>query len=164
MMRVDAWSWSSASAGQSGVPTRVTPQELLRYRATNSVPASPASYVAFAGFSQMLVYPTPDSTATLTIYYVPVPTEMSDGTHDPSLSTYGGIPVVFHDAIELYCLHKLADYDDDQSSAQGQRYHDQYDQRIKEINRWTKGKASTSMRAVVNSGRRVPRYHDNSIY
>jgi hypothetical protein len=93
-----------------------------------------------------MVWPTPASSSSLTIYYVPEPTEMSSSTHDPSISTYGGIPTEHHKAIELYMLSECGDYDDDQTSAQGARYAQLYETEVLKIKRAQKFKG----------GRRLP--------
>lgn len=53
--------------------------------------------------------------------YVPRPTPMSDQAHDPSTTTYGGIPLEFHETLVQYPLWKAAIWDDDASSAGGRR-------------------------------------------
>lgn len=53
--------------------------------------------------------------------YVPRPTTMSDAAHDPSNTTYGGIPTEFHETLVQYPLWKAAIWDDDVSSAGASR-------------------------------------------
>lgn len=137
---------------------RLSPIEILRERAQSST--TNQAYVtkyAVQGSNQLLLYPTPASTMTLTIYYVPKPTEMSGGSHDPSTATYGGIPSEWHKAIEYYMLWQAGDYDDDSSSGQGERYRLLYEGSggeggyIKKIRESIKRKGSRrGTRAVVN--------------
>lgn len=101
---------------------RLDPEDLLALRRTNQDNTSPSRRYAVDGGNLLRLYPIPSSADTMTITFVPRPTAMSAGTHDPSVSTYGGIPTEFHKAIEYYCLWQGADMDDDSSSAQGERY------------------------------------------
>jgi hypothetical protein len=113
---------------------RVTVQELYGFREASPAVANAYTYrYALAGANLLLLYPTPSAAGTLTALYVPKPTEMSSGTHDPATATYGNIPVQWHDAIELYAMSKLASFDDDASSQMGAVYKVQLDTRLKEI-------------------------------
>ena len=90
-----------------------------------TAPTAQASYLyryALSGAHNLLLYPTPSETGTLTVRYVPKPTEMSSGSHDPSNATYGNIPVEYHAALEFYALWRMAMYDDDASSNVGESY------------------------------------------
>ena len=77
---------------------------------------------AVAGSNLLLVWPTPSSAYTFELLYVPRPTSMSDGTHDPASLTYGRIPTEFHKAIEYYALWQGAEYDENQGAQGGERY------------------------------------------
>lgn len=114
----------------------VTRDEILRMRQVSSSTPSPAHYYALAGHDTLMFYPTPGASDTMTIYYVPLPTEMSSGTHDPfSLSgtNYGRLPIAAYPTLIDYCCWRLADYDDDASSQQGERYRAYYEQGIAKL-------------------------------
>lgn len=111
------------SAGDVFTPNRVSHFELLELRRANSVASSPSMKYAVMGSNLLLVYPTPDAADVLTMYSVPRPVTLSAGANTPS-----EIPAEFHPAVELYALARLASMRDDQTSAQGQRYTDAYEQ------------------------------------
>lgn len=116
-----------------GIPlVRVTETEMHNLRQGAATSTSSMRY-AVAGSNMLMVWPEPSSTQTLTIYYVPRPTAMSSATHDPSTATYGGIPSEHHKAIEFYALWQGADYDDDNSSGQGDRYLRDYSNALSRI-------------------------------
>jgi hypothetical protein len=132
----------------------------LRVSAGSSVD-TPATHFAVEGSNLLMLYPTPSAVYTLTMYYVPRPTEMSSGAHDPSNVTYGGIPVEFHKAIKLFALAEAADYRDDQSSAQGERYRQAYEFWLRKIRKAVNGKGNTTVPAFeIRPRRSVP--HDPS--
>lgn len=54
--------------------------------------------------------------------YVPRPTKMTDATHDPANTTYGGVPEEFHETLVAFQLWKAATWDDDTSSQIGLAY------------------------------------------
>lgn len=92
-----------------------------------SVATSPVQMYATDGANLLMLYPAPqNSTDTLSFYYVPKPTPMSSGTHDPSNTTYGGIPTEFHYGLELYMQWKAGDAFDDATSGQGETYRREY--------------------------------------
>jgi hypothetical protein len=136
-------------------------EELLRYR-LNSDESSPAKIYALNGANLLMVYPTPASADTLTVYYVPRPTALSTGSDDPSSATLGGIPSEYHFGIELYAYWKAADYDDDQSSAQGTRYKEEYEQFIARMRRDLMQKGGRRL-ARARPGRPKPyRFHPST--
>lgn len=112
--------------GESQLLEAVGAHELLRRRLNGSA-SDTATVYALQGSNLLMLYPTPDTSGTLTLYHVPQPTEMSSGSHDPSNATYGGIPDEYHEGLELYACWKLGDLRDDQSSAQGERYRKLYE-------------------------------------
>lgn len=138
-----------------GTPlVRVDEEDIYQLR-RGTASASTTSRYALSGANVFMVYPTPTSAATLSIYYVPRPTPMSSASHDPSSSTYGKIPAEWHKGIELYALWQGADYDDDASSNQGDRYFSQYTAWLGKINTGTRLKGGRKLpRARV--GRQVP--------
>lgn len=121
--------------GQSAPLERVAVAEIHRIRrgAVSVGNASPRFYA----FQHPLVMfdVAPSASATLTCVNVPAPTAASNGSHDFSTNTYGGIPVDYHDAIAYYAEWHLASYDDDQSSSQGTRYREWYMDRVKDCRR-----------------------------
>lgn len=104
----------------------------LRQAAATATAAYTFLY-ALDGANLLMLYPTPSASDVLTLYYVPKPTEMSAAGNDPSTATYGGIPVQWHDALELWAMHKLGSYDDDASSKIGSDYLVRFEQRVREI-------------------------------
>ena len=103
---------------------RVSPEQLRRLRRNGSAVSTsgPTRYYALAGSNLMMFYPQPGASDTLSLLYVPAPTAMSSGSHDPSNATYGGVPEDYHELIVLYACWWLAMYDDDQSSQYGRDY------------------------------------------
>lgn len=94
----------------------------------------------------LTVAPTPTAADTLKFLAVTRPTALvttanlgttTDDAHDPSNTTYGGIPEEHHRAIEFYMLWRGAEYDDksnrtyDRASAQS--YLDRYNEELKLI-------------------------------
>ena len=132
------------TASSTGYRLRqVSPQELLDMRVTSPGAASPATCFAVAGSNLLMLYPTPSTADTLSVYYVPRPTAMSAGTHDPSNTTYGGIPTEFHRAIVKYVEAEAADYRDDKSSDQGDRYRSDYMVWLGKIRKYVNQKGAT---------------------
>lgn len=145
----------------SNVPLeRVTEAEIDEFRRASASGSSSVQRYAVAG-NMLMVWPTPNSAATLTVYFVPRPTPMSTGTHDPSDATYGGIPSEYHKGIELYALWQAADYDDDTSANQGDRYFGQYSAWVNKIRKNLKLKGGQRMPGL-NTGRRSLRSNDPS--
>jgi len=144
---------------------QVGPEEIYELRrASTTSQASVERKYAVDGANMLLLWPPPTTAETLTVYYVPRPTAMSATTHDPSTSTYGGVPSEFHYAIELWACARGASADDDESSAQGQRYRDQYMEELRRIRRAQNLKGARRLpRATlaVDGRRRIP--HDPSI-
>lgn len=125
----------------------------LRRASTTSTATYTYRY-AVDGANLLLIYPAPAAAGTLTVYYVPKPTEMSSGAHDPATATYGNIPVQWHDAIELWAMHKLGSYDDDASSQMGGSYLQQFEKRVTEIRLEMKKMGGRKMPRVRVSRRR----------
>lgn len=129
---------------------QVSPDRLLEMRRGNTGTSSPTSYYALHGSDLLMVYPTPSAADTLNLYYVPRPTAMSDAAHDPSNATYGGVPVEFHKAIEYFALAQGADYQNDETSAQGQRYTELYEKELRKVTKYVNVKGNTRLpRATV---------------
>lgn len=127
---------------------RVTVDQIRELRrASGASSNSTQRRYALSGANLLMVWPTPQANETVTLYYVPRPTEMSSAANDPSSPTYGGIPQEFHEALEKWACWYMASYDDDVSSAQGDRYLGQYQLQV--------NKARKMMR--LKGGRRQPR-------
>lgn len=150
---------------QSGTLYRlkqVSPQTIIDMRVSaNAQQDSPATHYAVAGDNLLMLYPTPNAVYTITAYVVPVPTAMSSGTHDPSNTTYGGIPSRFHRAIIKYVEAEAADYRDDQTSQHGDRYRKDYDRWLGKIRKLVNQKGNTETPAFEIRGRAYPP-HDPS--
>ena len=126
--------YTSSSSTDSRMEHLSVP-DLLELRRNGSSDSSPSSYYALAGGDLLLFYPAPAASDTFTIYYVPKPTALSVSSDDPSTESLGGVRTEFHKAIELYALAEAADYDDDGSSAQGQRYRERYAEELAKTRR-----------------------------
>lgn len=123
--------------------TVVTEQELLERRQV-SPSGGPARRFTLVGNNLLIVDPEPGAGETWTVYYVPYPTEMSSGSHDPSNTTYGGIPAEFHRAIECYMLAETYERLHDQEAAV--LWRQKYDEEI----------VRTRKRLRRRAGRRLP--------
>lgn len=105
---------------------RVSEDDIFDLRRASSVSSAFQRSYAVAGSNLLMIWPTPSAAETLTMYYVKRPTAMTTAGHDPADPTYGGIPAEHHPAIEFYALWRLASFDDDSSSGNGDRYFGQY--------------------------------------
>jgi hypothetical protein len=130
------------------VPVRVTPDEILEMRRASAATGSSGNgrYYALQGSDLLMWYPALAIGDVVLTYYVPKPTEMSSGSHDPATETYGGIPVEYHPALIAYAKWKMADYDDDGSSQMGLVYKAEYDNLVKEVRKDMRGKGGRSLR------------------
>lgn len=149
-------------SGQWNSPERVSARDVRRYaRAAASTNTGVVQYYALAGNNLLIFYPTLSAATVLDLLVVPAPTALSGASDDPSSASLGGIPVDYHEAIARYAMWKMGSYDDDQSSAQGSRYKDEYDQLVRAARRELLRKGGSRLsRARV--GRRVARPHDPS--
>lgn len=144
---------------------RVAVPDLIERRRVSAPSNTPTQVYALAGANLLMFWPAPASTDVFELYYVPVPTAMSASTHDPSTTTYGGIPKQLHYAIEFWAESRGASYDDDQSSAQGARYAQAYKDELTRYRKFLRERGGIrNQRAVVNDKRRKRAFHDNSIY
>ena len=122
--------WFS-SGGTNYRLERLSIEGLVEKRRVANPTGTPTAFYALAGASTLMFWPTPGAADTLNFYYIPIPTSLSATGDDPSSTSLGGVPKILHEAIFFYACKRLASYDDDQSSAQGQRYQDWYDAEIK---------------------------------
>lgn len=154
----------TSSGGTDSRVEQVSVPDLIELRRQGTTASSsPVSHFALAGSDLILFYPTPAAADTLTMYYVPKPTALSGSADDPSSASLGGIRTEFHKAIEYYALAEAADYDDDQSSAQGARYREWYQAELgkvrKQLNRLGRYKQPPA-RLPTKRRPRVPKYSD----
>lgn len=155
----------TSSAGTRYDLTRVSVEELNERRRISVATGSPATMFAETGANLIMFWPAPGTGDTLSVYHVPLPTALAGSTDDPSTTTFGGVPEILHEAIFLFACKKAASYDDDQTSAQGQRYQDWYDKEITRYHKILREKGGDrNARAIVNEKRRRRAFHDNSIY
>lgn len=134
--------------------------ELEMMHLASSSYVSPAQFYAVVGADYFLIYPTPATADTVTIYYVPRPATLSASSDAPA-----EIPQEFQKAIEFYALAEGADMTDDSGSGQGQRYLQMYELWIRRIKRWvnTKGAHKLPVMTRRKPVLRLP-YHDRSRY
>lgn len=144
------------SSGSDYRMERVTTEEIINLRLTDSTSQSPSRLYSVEGSNLLLVWPTPSAADTLEIFYVPQPATLSTGTDTPS-----EVPSEHHSVIESYALWKLSSAMDDVTSAQGQRYRDDFMNGIAQIKKANRNKGGRRLaRATV--GRRRYRPRDNS--
>lgn len=131
-----------------------TPDEIRRKR-LNAASDVTREY-ALDGSDLLMVYPTPSANATLTVYYVPRPAVLATGADTPS-----ELPAEFHRCVALYALWRGADYDDDQSSAQGTRYAQMFEQELARCRKRLNMKGGRKLApARVSTRVRVPSRND----
>lgn len=114
---------------------RVTPEELIDLRRSSLQSGEDTTRIRYAvlGHNLFAIWPTPTTTVQLDVWYVPMPTEMSDTSHDPSTATYGKIPKGVHTrALETFVLAKAAEYTNDKPSGMGQMYWAQFEQQVRQ--------------------------------
>lgn len=137
------------SSSQDYSMERVSVDDILRFRrAAAATSSAPVTYYAVAGSNLLMVYPTPASADTVTVYYVPRPATLSADDDTPS-----EIPSEFHKLVEWYALAEAADYDDDGSSGVGQLYLAKYEEGIARARATQSRKGSTRLAPFV-PGRR----------
>ncbi len=103
----------------------VTLDEMIARQSANVVSPTARKVISIQG-DLLIVSPTPSSSETLRFYYVPKPTTMTSDSHNPSSTTYGGIPDQYHRAIEYYMLWQGSEYDDKQAALKPQDYYQIY--------------------------------------
>lgn len=152
------WIQAGSSGGQNAEFEQVGPSEILRRRLNAASSSSPSYLYAVDGSNMLMVYPVPASADTLTFRYVPRPATLTVGSDTPT-----EIPAEFHKLVVLYALVHGGDYDDDQTSAQGERYEQNLERGITRMrSRLNKKRGRRMARAVVSRRRRVP--HRNDTY
>jgi hypothetical protein len=131
-LTADTWKYTMATGilavlevfkeGSSFPFERTTTEHIIRLRRGIETATSGVRYYATEGASMFMVWPTPTEAEDVSFFYVPRPPELSSGSDQPTF-----IPAEFHKALEYYALWRLADTDDDQSSAMGERYRAYYE-------------------------------------
>lgn len=153
------WIQTATSGGSTAELEQIGPTEILRRRLTASDSSSPSYLYAVDGANLLMLYPIPAGADVLTIYYVPRPATLANPGDTPD-----EIPSEFHRIVTLYVLWRGADYDDDQSSAQGSRYKQQLDEAITGMrSRINRKRGRRMARATVSRRRRVPHRNDVDI-
>jgi len=114
--------WREDANGRIDPVIRLSEQEILDLHRSSTSSSAAFTKYATSGANLLLIWPTPTAVYTLDLLYVPRPTVMSSGSHDPSTLTYGRIPTEFHKAIEYYALWQGAEYDENRGSQGGERY------------------------------------------
>ena len=142
----------------------VTTAEMIAIQ--SAAPVGPTRKVVAIEGDLLIVAPVPETSETLTFYYVPRPTAMSDDSHDPSNATYGGIPSEHHRALEYYMLWRGAEYDDKQMT-RAQEYLQQFERECVAVRKARRHKASRRLKGAPMAGypgSNGPRYGRNDIY
>lgn len=152
-----------SSGGSNWTFDHVSPDQIIQYRTSSTIGGGPSRYFALNGADVLMLYPTPSSGDSLTLYYVPRPTALSDAPDDPSQASLGGIPSEWHKAIQWYALWQAGDYMDDDSSHNGQDYRQEYEAWLKRIKKERSRKGGRRIGAIVPGRRRRPSVaHDPS--
>lgn len=154
-----------ATSGWNPRLDRLEIPELIEYRRMSMPANSPTQVYALAGANLLMFWPLPSSTDQIEMYYIPVPNDLATGTDDPSTLALGGIPKQLHKAIFYAACMDLASSDDDQTSAQGQRYSDWYDKELTRYKKLLRKRGGIrNARAVPGGKNRRRPFHDNSTY
>lgn len=147
--------WTNDADGNVDLAVREDYVGILNlHYASTSTGDSLIKHYATQGSNLLLVWPTPSEAYTINLLYVPRPTAMSSGAHDPSDSAYGRIPKEFHKLIELYACAEAADFDDDAGSQHGERYRFQFEDGIKRMRKAIRDKGGTRLSPVRVNQRR----------
>jgi len=161
---VNAHITSATDSSQISPLEQVDMKTVDEYLDTNPAASDPTMF-AIDG-TLMRVAPTPSGANTLRFYYVPKPSNMTDDSHDPSTSTYGGIPEEYHEAVLYYMLWKGSEYDDKQAALSPKDYRQAYQGLLADVRKELRKKSGRGLnRARVGypSKSRFP-YSRNDIY
>lgn len=139
---------------------RTDVDSLLAMRRTSVTNTSPAQYYAVAGANRFMVYPTPASADTVTLYGVGRPTTLSVSSDTPS-----EIPAEFQKAVEFFACRRGASQSDDSTSQNGQAYMAYYEQEVRRAKRLVafKGGHRLPLASVRSRVYGLP-FHDRSRY
>ena len=87
---------------------RTTPEDILRRRiGTSGTNISPARYFATQGMDMFMIWPTPSSADSVSVYYVARPTALSASADTPT-----DIPSQFHNLVEWKACAEASSYAD----------------------------------------------------
>ena len=114
--------------------TRVTIPDLEMMRMAE-VTNGHARYYTVLGNDFFSVWPPPGDDESISLHYVPMPTEVSSGSDDFSTNSLGGIPKWAHKAIEFYVLREMADAQNHGPSKNGEQYNVRYVEMLAWINK-----------------------------
>lgn len=104
----------------------------------------------------LLLQPAPQEDGVVQCWAVLRPNQMANDSDSPGDEKYGAIPEEYQDAITLYALWKCADYADDQSAQQGERYRMLYEGQDGKGGRLSQIRSSVNRRGTARApGRRV---------
>lgn len=144
---------------------RESVDELIERKRMSTPVGEPTSYFAINGENMIQLWPAPGTGDNLLVYYTPVPTALSATADDPSNTQFGGVPSYFHLAIIYWACSRAGSYDDDASSAQGQRYIQLYQEEIARARKHMRKRGGNrNARAIPNDVKRRRAFHDNSTY
>lgn len=146
-------------ADQNYPMTPVGVHDILEMRQTLVAVGTGPLFYAMAGSNLMMLHPTPTAAVQLRIYYVPRPVVLAVGSDTPS-----EIPAEFHKAVEWYAAAEAADADDDQSSAQGQRYRDEYEKWIGKARKYRNLMGNSRLPAARLARRRLAYARREDVY
>lgn len=132
-------------------PVQVDADTILRYRSVTPSTGVTTRLFALLGDNLFMWYPSLASGDTVTVYYVPKPTEMTTSGNDPSSATYGGIPVQYHPLLEEYAAWHMWEYDDNPQRAR--ICEERYLRMLVEMRRAMRGQASESLGKIPSIGR-----------
>lgn len=71
--------------------------------------------------------PTPSEDGSVQVWGIRHPSPMTADTDDPAMEQFGAIPDEYQDAVMTYALWHAADYADDATSQQGERFRTLYE-------------------------------------
>lgn len=140
--------------------------QLLELRRTDSTVASASTRTRYAvlGANLFAIWPTPSAADTLDVFYVPVPSEMSSGTDDPSAETYGGVPVEYHKAVELWALAQGSDHEHEQRTQSGVKYEQAFELYVARVVRAAVNRKGGVRKGRLRVGRRPMIPPGNGVY
>lgn len=139
---------------------RTSVDQILAMRRTTTANVSPAQYYSVGGGNLFMVYPSPITDDTVTIYYLPRPATLSVSSDSPD-----EIPAEFHPCVEYYAFYRGGSFTDDTSSQGGAAYLQRYEALIRQAKRDIGLKGHHRMPpAEVRRNRSTIPFHDRSRY
>lgn len=135
------------------VPERVTADEIIYHRTIAPTTGITTRLYCLQGDNLFMFYPALAAGTTVTVYFVPKPSEMSSGAHDPSDPAFGGIPVQYHPVLEEYATWRMMEYDDSPQRVQQQEQ--RYLRMLVEARRAIRGQGGESLGRIRVGERRA---------